>query len=257
MDEWFVPGKFGKLSDDTIRLLWRGRSALLALFVLPSMLSQSAFAYYDGDSEFGVLLLAAAIDPAISGVLNVLFVATACQVVTRNNASIGASIVWARQIRYRPYIAANFLMVAAILLGFLAFILPGIYAIVALAFLAPVALLEQTGPRRTMDRSIELVRGAFRRTAGPLIGLGLGAVIVVELAIGYFGSGSNEQVHIVDALVAAAAHSFAAAIAAAVIFILYIQRRAEREGLDWRRLERAYRAAAARELVVDLPPAAD
>jgi hypothetical protein len=199
--------------------------------------------YFETDFEYGQIAIAFIVTLAISLVLSVPFIAAACQIVTQASASTKACIVWACGVHFRSYVTANVFAAAAIVLGFLAFIAPGFYASVILGFVVPVALLERTAPLATLDRSIDLVRGAFWRTAGAIIGLGLGAIVAAEFVIAYFAVASSGTGHFMDSLAAAVVRSLAASVTYAVVFIAYIQRRAERDGLDASGLRRAYAAA--------------
>jgi hypothetical protein len=75
----------------------------------------------------------------------------------------------ARHISYGKLIVVDIVFVAILVLGTVAFIVPGILVFVYLSLAGPVVELEKRGIRDGFRRSVDLVRGHFWMAAGVLI----------------------------------------------------------------------------------------
>ncbi|MDX6653592.1 MAG: hypothetical protein QOH18_293 [Solirubrobacterales bacterium] len=75
----------------------------------------------------------------------------------------------ARRISYGKLIVVDILFVVMLILGFVAFIVPGILVFVYLSLAGPVVELEKRGIWAGFKRSFDLVRGHFWMAAGVLI----------------------------------------------------------------------------------------
>ena len=81
-----------------------------------------------------------------------------------------------------PLIGVSILFAIGLLIGFLLFIVPGLFLLVIWAVVAPVTVLETPGVFRAFGRSRELVRGHGWTVFGVIV-LVVVAVIVVSLLI--------------------------------------------------------------------------
>jgi hypothetical protein len=98
--------------------------------------------------------------------------AIACGAPPRTGAEFSAAL------RNLPQILGVLLLAAVLVAaGLVVLLLPGIYLIFALWFACPVRLFEGASVLRSLDRSLQLVRGNWVRTAG-LCATGLIAAIV-------------------------------------------------------------------------------
>lgn len=123
---------------------------------------------------------------ALGGILNVLLWNL---LLLRQNGiahgearGIGADLALA--LRRLPQVCGVVLLaVPLVIAGLALLVLPGFYLLFALWFACPAQLLEGTSVLRSLDRSLQLVRGYWLRTAG-LCCTGLIAAIVFY-SIGY------------------------------------------------------------------------
>jgi hypothetical protein len=81
-----------------------------------------------------------------------------------------------------PLIGVSILFALGLLVGFLLFIIPGLFLLVIWAVVAPVTVLEQPGVLRAFGRSRELVRGHGWSVFGVIM-LVVVAVLVVSLLV--------------------------------------------------------------------------
>jgi uncharacterized membrane protein len=73
----------------------------------------------------------------------------------------------ARALRILPQILAQFILTfAALAVGFVLLVLPGVYLLVALSMALPALVLEHRGPIEAMKFSVHLMRGHWWRTFG-------------------------------------------------------------------------------------------
>jgi hypothetical protein len=75
----------------------------------------------------------------------------------------------ARMVNYGPLIAIDLIYGAAVAIGLVLFVVPGLLAFVWLALAAPVVEIEHRGIRAALARSMELVRGKFLLIAAVMI----------------------------------------------------------------------------------------
>jgi hypothetical protein len=93
----------------------------------------------------------------------------------------------ARELDYKRLIAVDLIYVAIVLVGMIAFVVPGALAFVYLGLSGPVVEIERRGVRDSLKRSWQLVRGRFWLVAGVLI--------PIELVGDAIGEAAAEQVH--------------------------------------------------------------
>ena len=109
----------------------------------------------------------------------------------------------ARQINYKRLIVIDLLYVALVLLGMIAFIVPGVLIFVYLGLAGPVVEIEERTVRQAFRRSFDLVRGNFWivffvlapiEIAGDVVGEYLGHLIHELLADSLLGTWLAETV---------------------------------------------------------------
>ena len=109
----------------------------------------------------------------------------------------------ARRINYKRLIAIDIVYVALVLLGMLAFLVPGVLIFVYLGLAGPVVEIEERTVRQALRRSYELVRGSFWlvffvlapiEIAGDLVGEYLGHLVHDLLGESFLGSWLAETV---------------------------------------------------------------
>lgn len=83
-----------------------------------------------------------------------------------------------RDLPFARLVAVDLIVTAAIIVGFLLFIVPGIVVFTWFALAAPVVTIERHGVRDALRRSRELVRGSFWRVLAIL-----GSVLVLTEAL--------------------------------------------------------------------------
>jgi hypothetical protein len=101
-----------------------------------------------------------------------------------HGAARGLGVDLTHALRRLPQVCGVVLLAVLLLVaGFALLVLPGFYLLFALWFACPVQLFEGTSVPRSLDRSLQMVRGYWLRTAG-LCSTGLIAAIVFY-SIGY------------------------------------------------------------------------
>lgn len=96
----------------------------------------------------------------------VLFAGAASSAVSRHRGhEVDGVLALARKLPYGKLIAADILLVVAMGLGLLAFIVPGVIALVWFCLVAPIIEHEGGTVRHAFGKSRELVRGHFRQVA--------------------------------------------------------------------------------------------
>lgn len=142
--------------------------------------------------------------------------------------------------RLLPLLGLTVLVTAAVLLGLVALVIPGIFLYVLLSLATPALILERSGIGQSMGRSRLLVLGSWWRVFGVLI-----VAQLVTFVIGYliqlpFGTATDTPAPgvgyplgdlLVIELGAAVAQAITVPFAAAVTALLYIDQRMRREGL--------------------------
>lgn len=154
--------------------------------------------------------------------------------------------VWART---RPRLPA-LLGVAAVagvapLIGLLLLVIPGVFLWAALALAPPALTLERLPVGGALQRSRRLVAGSWWRVFGiralaVAIGTALGAVLALPAALvgGLVAGGTGDDTTlpvgalVIIAVVGVVASVFTQPFVAAVVVLLYIDRRMRAEGLD-------------------------
>jgi hypothetical protein len=129
--------------------------------------------------------------------------------------------------RLLPLFGTSFLYFFFVLLGFLLFILPGIYLSVGYILLYPVMLLEDTFGMRALRRSRALMRGHMAR--------GFGIVLVMTLIGFIVGAGLQfafGTLPLLGPLATGLANAFAGAYGSAVLVVLYFDARCRQEAFD-------------------------
>lgn len=88
----------------------------------------------------------------------------------------------ARMVNYGPLIAIDLIYGAAVAVGLVLFVVPGIAAFVWLGLAAPVVEIEHHGVRAALARSVRLVRGKFLLVAAVIIPIELVGDALTNLA---------------------------------------------------------------------------
>jgi hypothetical protein len=188
------------------------------------------------------------------------------------DAYLGEEVSWRSSLRFalRRLPAIVWLSVLAgfiVFLGFVFFVIPGIYLYVAFTVAVPVLLVEGAGPWRSLRRSRQLVRGRWWGTLGvALVGYLLVSIVSIALTglvVGVaFANPARNSVtgFVLNTLAATIGSMIATPAAAAFITVLYIDLRVRKEGFDLLLLAR--RLGVEREpgqappsFVPELPPA--
>jgi hypothetical protein len=160
------------------------------------------------------------------------------------DAHLGQPLDWLRSLRTAGERLGGLLWVAIIYgllvsLGFIAFIVPGIWLAVAWSVAIPALMFEGVGGIEALRRSFRLVRGRWWQTFGALLVsvIMLGVVLlVVGLVFGAIESGLGVRSTVVWLIIHAVSTIVSNLIAypfiAAIIAVLYIDLRVRKEGLD-------------------------
>jgi hypothetical protein len=124
-------------------------------------------------------------------------------------------------------------LIAGIVIGFFAFVLPGIWLAVAWSVAYPAMLVEGTGGLPALQRSTKLVQGRWWATCGRLIV----AVILITVISAVVGSvllapfdDASTAALIVEALSNLVVSLFATPFLAAVAMLIYFDLRVRKEG---------------------------
>ncbi len=160
------------------------------------------------------------------------------------DAYLGEAVSWRTSLRFAlsrlPAIVwLSILAGFFVFLGFVFFVIPGVYLYVAFTVAVPVLLVEGAGPWRALRRSRQLVRGRWWGTLGvALVGYLLVAIVSVALTgvvVGVaFASPARNTLtgFVVNTLAATIGSMIATPAAAAFITVLYIDLRVRKEGFD-------------------------
>ncbi len=163
---------------------------------------------------------------------------------TGRPANWRSSLSFARQ-RLASLLWLSLISAALLFVGFLLFIVPGIWLLVALSTAVPALMFERINPLRALARSQELVRGRWWATFGVLL-IALLLVIGVEILLAIiFGSiesgskvGSVALLIALDGISGAISALISYPFLAIVCAVIYIDLRRRKEGLDADRLAR-------------------
>jgi hypothetical protein len=141
--------------------------------------------------------------------------------------------------RLLPSIGLGIVLAIVLLLAFIALILPGIWLGVAFSLAGPILVLERLGPFASMGRSFNLISGRWWASFGTLllsvllllvlgviVGLVFGAII--GLVVGDSVAAGATANFIIDTISNVVGIPFFAAI----LVIMYYDRRVRKEGLD-------------------------
>ena len=195
----------------------------------------------------------------ISSLLQILALVFATAACLRAIAAayLGETPDWRGSLTYAvqhagPLVALTALYLAGVMLGAIAFLLPGIWLYIAWAFALPALLVEGLRGPDALRRSYALVRGRWWRTFS-VIALGfLLAIVISTLARGVFLVGllisdADALVLALSALAGIVGLAISAPFQAALLTVLYFDTRVRTEGFDVARL--------AEELGADVPEA--
>ncbi len=184
----------------------------------------------------------------ISSLLQVvaLVFATAACLRAIASAYLGETPDWRASLNYAisraaPLLAVTALYVGGVMVGTIAFVLPGIWLYIAWAFALPVLLVEGVRGPEALRRSYTLVRGRWWRTFS-VIALGfLLAVVISTLTRGVFLLGllvsdSDALVLALSTLAGIVGLAVSAPFQAALLTTLYFDTRVRTEGFDLEQL---------------------
>lgn len=192
-------------------------------------------------SNTGSVLAGVLLNGALSVVVLTLAAAACFRAVS--GTYLGQRPTWQESLsfaakRLGPLIVLSILYTLAVLVGFVALILPGIWLSVALALSYPAMLSEGLGPMESLGRSRKLVSGRWWATFGALLVMYiLIAVIggIVGLVVGgTLGASTDNEVvsAVVLTLVNIVSSLITLPLVAAVLTIIYFDLRVRKEGFD-------------------------
>ena len=160
------------------------------------------------------------------------------------DAYIGNRIDWRASLRAAvdrlgPLIWLALLYGLLTVIGFILFVIPGIYVVVVWCVAVPALMFEQIGAIGALARSSELTRGRWWATFGALLAA-IVLLTVVLFGIGLIfgaietglGVGSTGLWLVVSALGTIVTDLIAYPLVGAVIAVMYIDLRVRKEGLD-------------------------
>jgi hypothetical protein len=209
---------------------------------------------------------------AVSAVLQVLAVllATAACFRAIAQAYLGEQADWRSSLNYALRLTPSLLLVTllnalGVLVGFLLFILPGVWIYVAWAFATPVLLVEGLRGRAALGRSFRLVKGRWWRTFGVLvvgfilagiISMIVQAVFLIGIVV---GEDNDALVLVLSAIAGIVGLAVTTPFQAALLAVLYFDLRVRKEGFDLELLAQeiggTVQPAAAAALAPPAPPA--
>jgi hypothetical protein len=182
----------------------------------------------------------------VGGVLGLLgyFLATGAVFKFQLDAYLGRPADWRESISYAfgshrvlSLIWLGIIVTVMVGVGFVLFIIPGVYLFVALAFAIPVLMLEGLRGMGAISRSISLVSQRWWATFGRLL-IGLILVIVAAFLVGVIGSAITHGVSsvslylIINGIVSIILAVFIAPFYAALVNVTYIDLRVRKEDVD-------------------------
>jgi len=129
--------------------------------------------------------------------------------------------------RFLPLFGTSILYMLFVTLGFLLFIVPGIFLMLGYMLLWPVMLVEDVFGRRSLRRSRDLMRGRMLRGFGVIAVAWLISTISTQGTAFAFGS-----VPVLGPLGSGIGQAFAGAYGSAVLVVLYFDARCRREAFD-------------------------
>ncbi len=168
---------------------------------------------------------------------------------------LGEQVDWRSSLGYAFRRAPSLLWVMllyglAVILGFILFIVPGVWVYIALAFAMPVLLSEGLRGRAALRRSRELVKGRWWRTFG-VIALGFllagitSSIVQGLFVIGIFVNPDNDLlVLVLTAIAGVVGLLITTPLQAALLAVVYFDLRVRKEGFDLELLAQGIGATA-------------
>ena len=154
-------------------------------------------------------------------------------IVNGRRPSIGAAFEPVGE-RFWPLAAVLVIYTAAVIAGWLAFVLPGVFALVAWLFASRIVVVERLPVRGAFLRSWELVRGAWWRTFAGFLAVEVIANVAVFAALQIVGLGtdglSRTPETVANGVAAVLATSLALPFEMIGVTLLYLDRRVRLEG---------------------------
>ena len=135
-----------------------------------------------------------------------------------------------------PLVRASGLAAVAVGLGFVALVVPGIVALLGLAFVAPVVTIEGGSARRALARSWQLTRGRRWKILATLVLCGLvvaaatSGLVVTGLVREILGGGLAAR--LLEAALAQGVGAIGLPPCSLAVVVLYVDARVEHEALD-------------------------
>lgn len=133
-----------------------------------------------------------------------------------------------------PLVALAIVSGILLTIGYILFVVPGIFLTVAWCAAFTILMYEGTGPMHALRRSWDLVKGHWWRTFGALL---IGVVIVFGISFlvglilgGAASSSSLDVVLVLSGISRAVAAILAYPLVAAIAVVLYVNLRSEKEG---------------------------
>ena len=160
------------------------------------------------------------------------------------DAYIGHPSGWRQSLEYAvdrlaPLLWLALLTSAVVLVGFILFVIPGIYLLVALSVAVPVLMFEGIAGPAALARSRELVSGRWWPTLGALI-VGVVLIVAVDFVIaavvGAIESGGHVNsvglVVVLSGVATIVSNILTYPLLAAITAVIYIDLRHRKEGLE-------------------------
>ena len=274
------PLSIGEVLDAGFRLL-RARFGTLVVCVLVPMVPLSIIATileastneaaFDINADTttssdGSVIAGALISTLLQGAAAALAVAACFRVIS--SAYLGEEATAGPSLRYGlsrllPLMVAYIVLSITLGIGFVLFIIPGVFLSVkwSVAFAAIVS--ERAGPFSAMGRSWELTRGHWWRTFGTLLVLGLLSLVLYLAIVAGLGSAiaTNQDMSEVTyatltVVLTIVLFAILYPLIAAIISVMYYDLRVRNEGFDLQLLAQGVGADTARfESAPELPGA--
>ncbi len=216
---------------------------LVAVLTLPrGVYAQNGNLYTHAGQTTSTSAAAVAVSVGISVVAVALAIGALSKTVLEHHigrpADWRASLSFARQ-RLASLLWLSIMSAALLFVGFLLFIVPGIWLLVALSTAVPALMFEGISPFRALGRSLELVRGRWWATFGALLItllLVIGVQILLEIIFGSIESGSKvgsvALLIVLDGISGAISALISYPFLAIVCAVIYIDLRIRKEGFD-------------------------
>jgi len=274
------PLSIGEVLDAGFRLL-RARFGTLVVCVLVPMVPLSILATLleastneaafdinatSTTSSDGSVIAGALISTLLQGAAAALAVAACFRVIS--SAYLGEEATAGPSLRYGlsrllPLMVAYIVLSITLGIGFVIFIIPGVFLSVKWSVTFAAIVSERAGPFSAMGRSWELTRGHWWRTFGTLLVLGLLSLVLYLAIVAGLGSaiatnGDMSQLTYATLTVALTIVLFAILypLIAAIISVMYYDLRVRNEGFDLQLLAQGVGADTSRwESAPELPGA--